>query len=64
VFQGFSGGGDIYGTEGRLKLQEASNKYSITHEVLKTLGRLGFPIGDVNGKEEDEGFWNTNVMGR
>jgi hypothetical protein len=45
-------------------LQETPYKYPISAVVKSALSSLGYPIGEVNGKEENEGFWENNVLGR
>ena len=36
-------------------------KYEVDGYVADALRELGYKFGDVNGKEADGGFWETNV---
>ncbi len=51
----------IYGKDGRLSVEEARFRYKADEFVFDAIKELGFPIGDVNGKEESEGFWERTV---
>jgi choline dehydrogenase len=61
-FRGDGDDGGIYGTEGKFSIEKSRFKFAVEDIVLGALGSLGFKIGDVNGKEEDGGVWETNTV--
>ena len=52
----------VYGNSGRLAVEKRRHSYPIEDHIYEALREMGYKIGDVNGKLEDEGFFDTTAV--
>ena len=61
-FIGQGNDANIYGTEGKMGVEQNRFRYQADDIVLRALKERGYKLGEVNGAEEDEGFWARAVQ--
>ena len=61
-FIGQGNDANIYGTESKMGVEQNRFRYQADDIVLRALKERGYKLGEVNGAEEDEGFWARAVQ--